>query len=70
MSINIDNFPKFDAVEIMRQAVAREVRRKKALGQYIVIAERGVPRKVDFSVVPNRLKRLEKYLEHCEKEFK
>ncbi|WP_178863514.1 hypothetical protein [Thiomicrorhabdus cannonii] len=70
MSIKVGNLPKFDAVEIMRQAVAREVRRKKALGQYIVVAERGVPRKVDFSVLPVRSKKLDICIEHCEKELK
>ncbi|MBN2866776.1 MAG: hypothetical protein JXK16_12275 [Thiotrichales bacterium] len=42
---------KFDAVSVMKDAVAREVRRKKALGQYVIVADKGKVRKIDFSVL-------------------
>lgn len=43
--------PKFDALQNMKEAVARDVRRKKALGQYIVVVEDGELKRVDFSIL-------------------
>lgn len=47
----VNYHPKFDALKNMKQAVVRVVRRKKALGQYIVVAHKGEIERIDFSVV-------------------
>lgn len=53
MMNTIDQYhPKFNAVEVMRTAVAREFRRKKALGQYVIVGENHKPRRIDFSLIP------------------
>jgi len=41
--------PKFNSVEHLKNAVSRVVRRRKALGQYIVIANKGKIQRIDFS---------------------
>ncbi|MCF6346284.1 MAG: hypothetical protein L3J00_07420 [Thiomicrorhabdus sp.] len=46
----IDYQPKFDALKNMKEAVVREVRRKKALGQYMIVVEEGEVKRVDFSI--------------------
>ncbi len=51
MQPEIDYQPKFSGLQNMKQAVAREVRRKKAMGQYIVVAENGQIKKIDFSII-------------------
>lgn len=43
--------PKFDALKNMKQAVVRVVRRKKALGQYIVVAHDGQVERIDYSII-------------------
>lgn len=40
----------FDAQAVMQKAVSREIRRKKAMGQYIVIFNGKDVEKVDFSI--------------------
>ncbi|WP_159428444.1 hypothetical protein [Thiomicrospira sp. ALE5] len=37
-----------EVVEIMKRAVKRELNRKRALGQYAVICENGVVKKIQF----------------------
>ncbi|GEM_PF-1387595 len=43
--------PKFDALQNMKEAVVREVRRKKALGQYMIVVEEGEVKKIEFSIL-------------------
>jgi hypothetical protein len=40
----------FDAQAVMQKAVSREIRRKKAMGQYMVIFNGKNVEKVDFSI--------------------
>ncbi|MBR7887566.1 hypothetical protein J9B83_01340 [Marinomonas sp. A79] len=48
---NQDNYqPNFDRVRHLKRAVSRVVRRKKALGQYIVVATKGEVQRIDFSI--------------------
>ncbi|WP_232617225.1 hypothetical protein, partial [Marinomonas sp. BSi20584] len=48
---NQDNYqPSFDRVRHLKQAVNRVVRRRKALGQYIVVANKGEIQRIDFLV--------------------
>lgn len=50
--------PKFDALQNMKEAVARDVRRKKALGQYIIVVEEGEVKRIDFSILKHASDRL------------
>lgn len=43
--------PAFSGEALMKKAVDREFRRKKALGQYVIVGENGKPKKIDFSVL-------------------
>ena len=43
--------PSFNALDVMKNAVDRELRRKKALGQYAIVVENHKPKKLDFSVL-------------------
>jgi len=43
--------PAFNVKDLMQKAVDREFRRKKALGQYVIVGENGKPKKIDFSVL-------------------
>lgn len=48
---NQDSYqPNFDRVRHLKQAVNRVVRRRKALGQYIVVANKGEIQRIDFPV--------------------
>jgi heat shock protein HspQ len=51
MQSKIDYQPSFSGLQNMQQAVERVVRRKKAMGQYIVVAENGQIKKIDFSII-------------------
>ncbi|MEA3404427.1 MAG: hypothetical protein U9R28_01665 [Pseudomonadota bacterium] len=54
MQAELEYRPKFSGLQNMQQAVDREVRRKKAMGQYIVVAENGQVKKISFSIVKNK----------------
>ncbi|HAI70798.1 MAG TPA: hypothetical protein DCR58_00520 [Idiomarina baltica] len=43
--------PTFDAQTVLKKAVEREFRRKKALGQYVIVGENSKPKKIDFSIL-------------------
>lgn len=43
--------PKFNPTLHLKRAVSRVVRRRKALGQYIVVADKGKIQRIDFSVI-------------------
>lgn len=48
---NQDNYqPTFNRVKHLKLAVSRVVLRRKALGQYIVVATKGQIERVEFSV--------------------
>lgn len=42
--------PTFNGVEVLRRAVDKAIRRKRALGQYAIVAHNGVAEKRDFSL--------------------
>jgi hypothetical protein len=41
--------PKFDSVDVLKRAVAKMIRRRKAMGQYIIIAKNGKVKRIDFA---------------------
>mgnify|MGYP005750960011 CR=1 FL=1 len=41
--------PNIDSVRVLKNAVSRMKRRRKAMGQYIIIAENGKIKRVDFA---------------------
>ena len=41
--------PNIDSVKVLKRAVTRMVRRRKAMGQYIIIVENGKIKRVDFA---------------------
>ena len=41
--------PPFNGVEILQCAVDKVIRRRKAMGQYVIIGESGKAKKLDFS---------------------
>ena len=43
--------PTFDAQTVLKKAVEREFRRKKALGQYVIVSKNSKPKKIDFSIL-------------------
>lgn len=48
---NPENYqPKFNRVQHLKNAVSRVVRRRKALGQYIIVANKGKIQRIDFSL--------------------
>jgi hypothetical protein len=48
---NQDSYqPSFNRVKYLKRAVSRIVRRRKALGQYIVVANKGKIQRIDFAV--------------------
>lgn len=51
MQPELDYRPKFSGLQNMKEAVNREIRRKKAMGQYIVVAENGQVKKISFSML-------------------
>lgn len=50
------NSRSFDAQAVMEKAVSREIRRKKAMGQYMVIFNGTEVEKVDFSLKAKQYK--------------
>ena len=50
MQKNSEYRPSFDALAIMKRAVKREIRRHKALGQYIVVVEEGQIKRISFAL--------------------
>lgn len=54
MELNMQNQdsyqPSFNRVKYLKRAVSRIVRRRKALGQYIVVANKGKIQRIDFAV--------------------
>ena len=53
---NQDNYqPSFNRIKHLKRAVSRLVRRRKALGQYIVVAHKGQIQRIDFSVIKELL---------------
>ncbi|MCI4412197.1 MAG: hypothetical protein JHC38_11045 [Thiotrichales bacterium] len=42
--------PKFNRIQHLRNAVSRVVRRRKALAQYIIVANKGKIQRIDFSL--------------------
>lgn len=42
-----------NGLEIMRKAVAREIKRKKALSQYMIVFRDGEVKRIDFNRFPD-----------------
>ena len=42
--------PPFDGIMVLRRAVKKAIRRKRALGQYAIIGHNGAIEKLDFSL--------------------
>ena len=42
--------PSFNRVQLLKRAVTRIVRRRKALGQYIIVANKGKIERIEFAL--------------------